>query len=78
MLNQKGVIRLFTHPFVGKIKLIRIIKDSSIEEIKSRLLIRLIAKCHRGLPSRPLFRCVLASLYEVVSVGWMVGWIVRR
>ena len=21
-----------------------------------------------------VLRCVLASLYEVVSVGWMVGW----
>ena len=25
-----------------------------------------------------VFRCVLASLYEVVSVGWMDGWSVRR
>ena len=25
-----------------------------------------------------IFRCVLASLYEVVSVGWMDGWSVRN
>ena len=25
-----------------------------------------------------LFRCVLASLYEGVSVGWVVCWSVRR